>query len=93
MAYFSRTTGAGSPSTIVRQICTNNPPMHGVISPMMISPVLHDAIRRRMKRLVMMVGDDHAEVVFGAEIAHAVLDDRGELEFLQSGTRIIVQRL
>ena len=40
----------------------------------------------------MRVGDDHAEVVFGAKIAHAVLDDRGELEFLQSGTRIIVQR-
>ncbi len=66
--------------------------MHGVISPMMISPGLHDAVGRRMKRLIVIVGYHHAEIVFGAERAHAVLDDGGQLVFFQSGTRVVVQR-
>ncbi len=54
---------------------------------------LDDAIGRRMERLIMVVGHHHAEIVFGAEVAHAVLDDGGQLVLLQTRPRVLVQRL
>ena len=65
--------------------------MHGVISPMMISPWLDDPISGRMKRLIVIVGHHHAEIIFGAERTHLILDNGGELEFFQSGPRVFVQ--
>jgi hypothetical protein len=38
-----------------------------------------------------MIGDDHAEIVFGAERAHTIFDNRGKLVLLQARTRILVQ--
>ena len=66
--------------------------MHGVISPMMMSPGCTDPVGGGMQRLIVAVGDHHAEIILGAEITHAMFDDGGKFVFFQARPRVFVQR-